>query len=164
MWMHDLEHEEIDNHLRESSSRATHNSTANIYKFLKCLSDFSENGLLSQIVVASEFSLLAKMTSDAAERAELSIFHYVDSNHYEVKQSLGPVVVIGTKGAEALCILICKMLSDKGIDIRQLMFNRFDGTKMIDIRQLMFNRFDGTKMINGEITRLQPRFHHLAPH
>ena len=70
-FMHDLGGEKIDNHLRESSSRATYYLSASIYKFLKCLCDFLENGLLSQMVVASEFSLLANKTSDIVDRAQL---------------------------------------------------------------------------------------------
>ena len=58
---------------------------------------------------ACEFSLLADETTDIAGRTELAIFiRYVDSDCHQVKEEfLGVVEVVGSKGAEALCQIIC---------------------------------------------------------
>ena len=53
----------------------------------------------------------------------------MDSDCHQVKEEfLGVVEVVGSKGAEALCQIICKVLREKGIDINQIRFNGFDGT------------------------------------
>ena len=87
------------------------------------------------------FSLIADETTDIAGRAELAIFIcYVDSDCHQVKEEfLGVVEVVESKGAKALCQIICEVLREKGIDINQL---RFDG-------------FDGTNMLSGKISGLQ---------
>ena len=62
--------------------------------------------------------------------AELSIFvRYVDSDTHKISEEfLGMVEVIGSKGAEALFNLICKVLEEKGNDINRMLFNGMDGT------------------------------------
>ena len=89
-----------------------------------------EEGFINRLTAALEFSLLADETTDIADRAELAIFiRYVDSDCHQVKEEfLGVVEVVGSKGAKALCQIICKVLQEKGIDINQLRFNGFDST------------------------------------
>ena len=134
----------------ESSTRATYVSTTSTDEFMKCLSDHLEEGFLSRLAAASDFSLMADETTDIADRAQLSIFiRYVDSDDHQVKEEfLGLVEVVGSKGAEALCNKICEVLTEK----------------QIDIKQMRFNGFDGTNTMSGEISGLQCRFRHLVPH
>ena len=121
---------DIEEHLRESSTRATYVSTTSTDEFMKCLSDHLEEGFLSRLAAASDFSLMADENTDIADRAQLSIFiRYVDSDDHQVKEEfLGLVEVVGSKGAEALCNKICEVLTEKQIDIKQMRFNGFDGT------------------------------------
>ena len=137
-------------HLRGSSARATYVLTASTDEFIRCLSDFLEQGFINRLTAAREFSLLADETTDIAGRAELAIFiRYVDSDCHQVKQEfLGVVEVVGSTGAEALCQIICKVLREKGVDINQL----------------RLNGFDGTNTMSGEISGLQRRLQHLVPH
>ena len=129
-FLNDLGDQDINDHLRESSSRATYVSTTSTDEFLHCLSDHLEGDFLSRLILACDFSLMADETTDMADRAELSIFiRYVDSGSHEVKEEfLGLVEVVGSKGEEALFKLICEVLQHKGVDINQMRFNRFDGT------------------------------------
>ena len=56
--------------------------------------------------------------------------------------------MVGTKGVEALFKLIFEVLQDKGVDINQMRFNRFDGTNTMSV----------------EISGLQHQFRHLVLH
>ena len=49
-FLNDLGDQDINDHLRESSSRATYVSTASIDQFLRCLSDHLEGGFLSRLI------------------------------------------------------------------------------------------------------------------
>ena len=142
----DLGDEDFSAHLRESSTRATYLLTVSTDEFITCLSDFLEEGFINRLTAARKFSLLADETTDIAGRAELAIFiRYVDSDCHQVKEKfLGVVEVVGSKGAEALCQIICEVLREKGVDINQLRFKGFDGS--------------------GEISGLQRRLQHLVPH
>ena len=73
----------------------------------------------------------------------------MDSDCHQVKKKfLGVVEVVGSKGAKALCQIICEVLREKGVDINQL----------------RFNGFDGTNTMSGEISGLQRRLQHLVTH
>ena len=137
-------------HLRESNTRAMYVSTASTDEFITCLSDFLEEGFINRLTATREFSLLADETTNIASRAELAILiRYVDSDCHQVKEEfLGVVEVVGSKGAEALCQIICEVRREKGVDINQL----------------RFNGFDGTNTMSGEISGLQRRLQHLVPH
>ena len=83
----DLGDEEINQHLRECSSRATYTSKNTADEFLKILSDYLESGFKDRLVAASDFSLMTDETTDISDRAELSIFvRYVDSDVHEIKE------------------------------------------------------------------------------
>ena len=73
-FLNDLGDQDINDHLRESSSRVTYVSTTSTDEFLRCLSDHLEGDFLSCLISAYDFSLMADETTDMADRAELSIF------------------------------------------------------------------------------------------
>ena len=148
-FLNDLGDQDINDHLRESSSQATYVSATSADEFLRCLSDHLEGDFLSRLISTCDFSLMADETTDMTDAA-LSIFiRYVDFDSHEVKEEfLGLVEVVGSKGTEALFKLICEVLQDKGVDINQM----------------RFNGFDGTNTMSGEISGLQRRFRHLVPH
>ena len=104
--------EDLSAHLRDSSTHATYVSTASTDEFITYLSDFLEEGFINRLTAACEFSLLADETTDIAGRAKLAIFIcYVDSDCHQVKEEfLGVVEVVGSKGAKALCQIICEVL------------------------------------------------------
>ena len=92
------------------------------------MSDSLEEGFINRLTATCEFSLLADETTDITGRAELAIFiRYVDSDCHQVKEKfLGVVEVVGSKGAEALCQIICEVLRQKDIAI-----NGFDSMNMM---------------------------------
>ena len=93
--------DDIEKHLFESSTRATYVSTSSTDEFIKCLSDHLEEGFLSRLAAATDFSLMADETTDIADRAQLSIFiRYIDADDHTVKEEyLGLTeVVVGSKG------------------------------------------------------------------
>ena len=93
---------------------------------------------------------MADETTDIADQAELAILVcYVDSDKHSITEEfLGLVEIVGSKGAEALCEKICKVLQEKGVDVSLM----------------RFNGFNGTNTMRGEISGLQRRFCHVCPH
>ena len=108
---------DIIKHLNDCSSRATYTSKTSAEEFVQCISDYLEDGFKDRLLAASEFSLMTDETTDISERAELSIFvRYVDSDTHKISEEfLGMVEVIGSKRAEALFNLICKVLEEKNL-------------------------------------------------
>ena len=71
--------------------------------------------MLSRVIMAHGYILLADKTTDMADRAVLSVFLcYLNSDKHFVKEEfLGLVEVVGSKGVEALCQLVCEVLQKK---------------------------------------------------
>ena len=149
-FLRELPEEDIEKHFQEASSRATYTSKKSANEFIKCLSDYLEEGFKNCSLAASDFSLMTDETTDISDRAELAIFvHYVNSDSHQVtKEFLGLVEVYGSKGAKALFNLICDVLKRKGIDIKQM----------------RFNGMDRTTTMSGKQSELQRRFRHEVPH
>ena len=149
-FLRDLGDQDIDEHLRECSSRATYTSVKSADEFLECLSKHLEDEFINRLIAAYDFTLMADETSDMGDRCELAIFvRYIDSDLHEIKEEfLGMVEVVGSKGAEALCMKICNVLQEKGINIENM----------------RFNGMDGTNTMSGETSGLQRRFRHITPH
>ena len=73
-FLKDLGDQDINDHLRESSSRATYVSTTLTDEFLRCLSDHLEGDFLSRLISACDFSLMANKTTDMADSRTLNFY------------------------------------------------------------------------------------------
>ena len=148
--LQDLGDSDINDNLQNTSSRSTYTSVASVDEFIKCISDHLEGKLLSRVIMAHGYSLLADETAAMADRAVLSVFlRYSNSDSHLVKEEfLGLVEVVGGKGAEALCRFIFEVLQKKGVDVNQP----------------HFHGLDGTNAMSGEISGLQRRMRHEVPH
>ena len=99
-------------------------------------------------------------TTNISDRAELSIFvQYVDPDTHKINEEfLGMVKVIGSKEAEALFILICEVLANKGSDISQMRFTAMDGTNTMSGEQSgLQRRFGQTKFPTQSTKTLAPQ-------
>ena len=116
----ELADQEIKKYLNESSSRSHYMPTVTVDQFVKLINDHSEKELLSDIISAGNFSLLADETTDMVDRAVLWVYIcYVDPVNNQVKEVLlGISEIQYSKGSEALCQKICKVLCAKGLDIK----------------------------------------------
>ena len=116
-FLRELPDEDIEKHFQEARSRATYASKKSADEFIKCLSDYLEEGFKNRLLAASDFSLMADETADISDRAELAIFvRYVNSDSHQVTEEfLDLVEVYGSQGAEALFNLICDVLKRKEI-------------------------------------------------
>ena len=125
-------------------------STVTVDEFLKLINNHLEQELLNDIISTGNFSLLADETADMTDRAILSVsIRYVDPVNNQVKEVyLGLVETQDSKGAEALCQKICKVLCSKSLDIKQL----------------FFHGLDATNAMSDERSGLQRRLRHEAPH
>ena len=75
--------------------------------------------MLSRLINAVDFSVLADETTDMADRAELNIFVcYIYSDIKVVEEFIGLTEVVSRKGAKHLCGNI-KVFDEKGLDISQ---------------------------------------------
>ena len=148
--MTDLGDIDIQKHLHQSSSWATYISKASADEYLTCISDYLNDGLLSCLITATDFSILADKTTDVSDRAELTTFvRYIDSDSNDVKEEfLGLVQIKGNKGAAQISEKISEIFRDKGAELSNM----------------QFNGLDGTNSMSGEITGLQQWLHHLSPH
>lgn len=141
---------EVQEHLQQCSRRATYISTTSVDQYLSVLNDFVQDKLLTSILTAKDFSVLADETTDISDRAELAVFvRFVDGDSHEIKEKfVGLAQIKGSKGSAAVCQKIKDVFVEKGIDLSNL---RFSG-------------LDGTNSMSGEISGLQRRLRHLAPH
>ena len=139
--MTDLDDIDIQEHLHQSSSRATYVSKASADEYLTCISDYLDDGLLSCLITATDFSILTHETTDVSDRVELATFvRYIDSDSNYVKEEfLGLVQIKGNKGAAQICEKISELFHDKGIELNNM----------------WFSGLDGTNSMSGEITGLQ---------
>ena len=55
-YLRDLDDDDINTHLMDCTSRATYTSVATVDEFLKCISEYLENDLLTRIIAANDFS------------------------------------------------------------------------------------------------------------
>lgn len=116
--LQDFRDEEINAHLEERSQRATYTSVKTVDRCLKCLSSQSENGSLTRLINAVDFSVLADESFDMADRTELRIFvRYVNSDIIVVQEFIGLTEVVGSKGVQHLCGIIKKVFDENGQDI-----------------------------------------------
>ena len=85
--LQDLGDSDINDNLQNTSSRSTYTSVASVDKFIKCISDHLEGKLLSRVIMAHGYSLLADETAAMADRAVLSVFlRYSNSDSHLVKE------------------------------------------------------------------------------
>ena len=95
-----------------------------------CISDYLNDGLLSRLITATDFSIMADKTT-VSDR-------FCDSN--DVKEEfLGLVQIKGNKGAAQISEKISEIFCDKGAELSNM----------------QFNGLDGTNSMSGEITGLQ---------
>ena len=106
-----------------------------------CISDYLNDGLLSRLITATDFSIMADKTTDVSDRAELATFvTYIDSDSNDVKEEfLGLVQIEGNKGAAQISEKISEIFRDKGAELSNM----------------QFSGLDGTNSMSGEITGLQ---------
>ena len=106
-----------------------------------CISDYLNDGLLSRLITATDFSIMAHKTTDVSDRAELATFvTYIDSDSNDVKEEfLGLVQIEGNKGAAQISEKISEIFRDKGAELSNM----------------QFSGLDGTNSMSGEITGLQ---------
>ena len=86
-YLTDLGDIDIQEHLHQSSSRATYVSEASAVEYLTCISDYLNYGLLSRLITTTDFSISADETNDISDSAELATFvKYLDSDFSDVKE------------------------------------------------------------------------------
>ena len=68
-FLRELSDEDIEKHFREASSRATYASKKSADEFIKCLSDYLEEGFKNRLLAASDFSPTTDETTDISDRA-----------------------------------------------------------------------------------------------
>ena len=100
-----------------------------------CISDYLNDGLLSRLITATDFSILADETIDVSDRAKLATFvRYVDSDSTDVKEEfLGLVQIKGDKGAAQICEKISELFRDKAVGLSNMGFSFLDGINSMSV-------------------------------
>ena len=146
----DIGDEDIYHHLKNAPGNMTYTSTTSVEQFLKVIGDYLEEKLITDLLAAGDFTVLADESTDEGDRSQMSVFvRFVDSATYKpVERYFGMVKLTTSKKAIDLHETIVTLIKEKGINPS---FIRFSG-------------LDGTNAMSGERKGLQRLLRHTAPH
>ena len=149
-FLSDIGIEEIKLHLENAPQNATYTSTTSAEQFLKIIGDYLNEQLVTDILAAGDFSVLADESTDEGDRAQMSVFvRFVNiTTNKPEERFLGMVKLTTSKKAADLHDVIMELIKSKGLDPSKI---RFSG-------------LDGTNAMSGERKGLQRLIRHTAPH
>ena len=113
---------------------------------MKAVGDFLSDQIITDLIAAGDFTILANESADKADRSQMSIRYALDNR--PVERFLGILKLTTSKKAADLHEIIMKYLVSKNLDSSYI---RFSG-------------LDGTKAMSGEQKGLQSLIRHTAPH
>ena len=149
-FIRDFGDEDLKKHFTESGKNATYVSNFTVDEFITIISDHIEKKTLRDLLVSSDFSLLADESTDEAGRSQLAIFvRFIDpttnlpTEQFICVRKLGP-----SKTSEAIMMELEEMFEEKHINKS---FIRFSG-------------LDGTNCLSGMQNGVQRRIQHSSPY
>ena len=149
-FLSDIGVEDIKLHIENTPQNAIYTSTTSAEQFLKAIGDYLNEQLVTDVLAAREFSVLADESTDEGDCSQMAVFiRFVNLISHKVQERfLGVVKLAKPKKAEDLHDIIMKLLEAKGLDSSLI---RFSG-------------LDGTNAMSGERKGLQRLIHHTSPY
>ena len=149
-FLSDIGVEDIKLHIENTPQNAIYTSTTSAEQFLKAIGDYLNEQLVTDVLAAREFSVLADESTDEGDCSQMAVFiRFVNLTSHKVQERfLGVVKLAKPKKAEDLHDIIMKLLEAKGLDSSLI---RFSG-------------LDGTNAMSGERKGLQRLIHHTSPY
>ena len=142
--------DDIFQQINNAHKNSTNISNFSAEQFLKAVGDFLSDQIITDLIAAGDFTILADESTDKADSLQMSIFvRFVDAfDSKPVERFLGIVRLTTARKAVDLHEIIIKHLVSKNLDSSCI---RFSG-------------LDGTSAMSGEQKGLQRLIRHAAPH
>ena len=149
-FLSDIGDEDITLHLQNAPSNATYISTSSAEQFLKVIGDYLNEKLITDILAACEFSVLADESTDEGDRSQMAVF-------------VRFVNITTNKPQERFLGIVKLTKSKKAVDLHEIIINLIE-SKGLDTSSIRFSGLDGTNAMSGERKGLQRLICHTSPH
>ena len=122
--------EYIKLHIENAPQNPIYTSTTSAEQLLKAIGDYQNKQLVTDVLAAGEFSVLADESMGEGDRSQMAVFiRFVNVTSHKVQEGfLGVVKLAKSKKAEDLHDIIMKLLEAKGLDSPLIGFSGLDGT------------------------------------
>ena len=112
IFLSDIGVEDIKLHTENAPQNAIYTSTTSAKQFLKVIGDYLNEQLVTDVLAAGEFSVLADESKDEGDRSQMAVFiRFVNVTSHKVQERfLGVVKLAKSKKAEDLHDIIMKLL------------------------------------------------------
>ena len=149
-FLSDIGFEDIKLHIENAPQNAIYTSTTTAEQFLKAIGDYLHEQLVTDVLGAGEFSVLADESTDEGDRSHIEKFiRFVNVTSHKVEERFLRVVKLAkSKNVEDLHDIIMKLLEAKGLDSSLI----------------RFSDLDGTNAMSGERKGLQRLIRHTSPY
>ena len=142
--------DDIFQHINNAPKNSTYISTFSAEQFLKAVGDFLSNQIITDLIAAGDFTILADESTDEADHSQMSIFVcFVDA--------------FGNKPVEIFLGIVKLTTSKKAVDLHEIIIKHLE-SKNLDSFCICFSGLDGTNAMNGEQKGLQCLIRHTALH
>ena len=142
--------DDLFQHINNAPKNSTYISTFIAEQFLKAVGDFLSNQIITDLIAAGDFTILADESTDEADHSQMSIFVcFVDA--------------FGNKPVEIFLGIVKLTTSKKAVDLHEIIIKHLE-SKNLDSLCIRFSGLDGTNTMNGEQKGLQHLIRHTAPH
>ena len=106
--------DDIFQHINNAPKNSTYISTFSAEQFLKAVGDFLSDQIITDLIAAGDFTILANESADKADRSQMSIRYALDNR--PVERFLGILKLTTSKKAADLHEIIMKYLVSKNLD------------------------------------------------
>ena len=106
--------DQIFQHINNAPRNPTYISTFSAEQFLKAVGDFLSDQIITDLIAAGDFTILANESADKADRSQMSIRYALDNR--PVERFLGILKLATSKKAADLHEIIMKYLVSKNLD------------------------------------------------
>ena len=170
IFLSDIGVEDIKLHTENAPQNAIYTSTTSAKQFLKVIGDYLNEQLVTDVLAAGEFSVLADESTNEGDRSQMAVFiRFVNVTSHKVQERfLGVVKLAKSKKAEDLHDIIMKLLEAKGLDSSLIRFSGLDGTNAMSgerkgLQRLIRHTSPYAQYLNYKNHRLALRLVHLIP-
>ena len=110
-YLANLRVDDIFQHINNAPKNSTYISTFSAEKFLKAVGDFLSDQIITDLIAAGDFTILADESTDEADRSQMSIFvRFVDASEKKPERFLVIVKLATSKMPVDLHEIIIKHL------------------------------------------------------
>ena len=117
---------------------------------MKAVGDFLSDQIITDLIAAGDFTILADESTDEADYSQMSVFvRFVDAFDNKAVERFSGIVKLTT--------------SKKAVDLHEIIMKGLE-SKNLDSSCIRFSGLDGTNAMSGEEKGLQRLIRHTAPH